>query len=211
MAGFSSTDSSSPGKPFPDLMLNIIFPILIIFCLATGIHPTSVSGHVIPEDELRNQVYLSKREALTRVFEGIHKIKKEARPISQAKTERIEQVSGQKVKERKRVFYTGAADDGKVFATFGKAFANSHPVTQAKFILLMDSKGVIKNILIMEYKGPQRAEIISRDFLAQYVGMSASSDYSIVTSNQGPTASTQALTQAVHRLAATFEALYIEP
>ena len=192
-------------------MKNPLILFLAFLFLVAGIQAGKAFCHVIPEDELRNQVYLSKKEALQQVFQGIRKIRKETRKISSDQADRIGQIIGQNFPDRKWIFYSGEKDGGKLFATLGKAYANSHPPTDAKFILLIDSRGAIRDIHIMEYKGPQRAEMISRGFLDQYVGKSADMDFSTVTSNQGPTPTTQALTQAVRRLAVIFQTLYREP
>lgn len=187
--------------------LNLTF--LILSVVATGLISTPAYSHVIPEDELRNQVYLSSNEALKKVFEGVRKIKKEKRKISPAQQKRIEKISQQKLKSQRIEFYTAKKDGQKVYATIRKATANSHPVTEAKFVLLIDSQGQVKNLHIMEYRGPQRAEIISHAFLDQYLNKSAESDFSVVTSNQGPTASVQALSQAVHKLLTLHKVLYL--
>ena len=167
-------------------------------------------SHVIPEDELRNQVYLSTNEALKKVFEGVRKIKREKHKISSAQKNQIEKITQQKLESPRVEFYTAKKDDRKIYATIGKASANSHPVTEAKFVVLIDSIGQLKNIHIMEYRGPQRAEIISRAFLDQYLSKSAESDFSTVTSNQGPTPSTQALNQAVHKILILYKVLYMD-
>jgi hypothetical protein len=186
--------------------LNLI--CLLSICIAGGSAATPAYSHVIPEDELRNQVYLTTNEALKKVFEGVRKIKREKHKISPAQQKRIEEISHQKIKNQRVEFYTARTDDQKVYATIGKASANSHPVTEAKFILLIDSQGQVKNLHIMEYRGPQRAEVISRAFLDQYLGQSAESDFRTVSSNQGPTPSVQALSQAVHKLLTLYKVLY---
>ena len=172
--------------------LNLLFLLLSI--VVTSLISSPAYSHVIPEDELRNQVYLSTNEALKKVFEGVRKIKKEKR----------------KIKDRRIEFYTAKKDGQKIYATIGKTSANSHPVTKIKFVLLINSQGRAKSIHIMEYRGPQRAEIISRPFLDQYLDKSAESDFSTVASNQGPTPSAQALTQAVHKILISYKALYLE-
>lgn len=170
--------------------LNLIFIFLSV--AAISLISVPAYSHVIPEDELRNQVYLSTNEALKKVFEGVHKIKREKR----------------KTKDQRIEFYIAQKNDQKIYATIGKATANSHPVTKAKFVLLIDSQGQVKDLHIMEYRGPQRAEIISRTFLDQYMNKSAETDFSAVTSNQGPTPSVQALSQAVHELLILYKILY---
>ena len=171
--------------------LNLLF--LLLSVVVTSLISSPAYSHVIPEDELRNQVYLSTNEALKKVFEGVSKIKREKHKISSAQQKRIEEISHQKIKNLRIEFYTARTDDQKIYATIGKTSANSHPVTKAKFIVLIDSNGQLKDIHIMEYRGPQRAEIISRTFLDQYLSKSSESDFNTVTSNQGPTPSTQAL------------------
>ena len=167
-------------------------------------------SHVIPEDELRNQVYLSTNEALKKVFEGVRKIKREKHTVSSAQKNQIEKITQQKLKSQRIEFYTARANDQKIYATIGKASANSHPVTEVKFVLLIDSQGLLKDIHIMEYRGPQRAEIISRTFLDQYLSKSAESDFSTVASNQGSTPSTQALNQAIHKILILYKVLYMD-
>lgn len=191
-------------------MKNLYLVFLSLSIALTSLTATPSYSHVIPEDELRNQVYLTTNEALKKVFKSIRKINKEKRKISSALQKRIEEVSQKKFKDSRIEFYTAQADDQKVYATIGKASANSHPATEAKFVLLIGSQGKVKNLHIMEYRGPQRAEIISRAFLDQYLNKSAESDFSAVTSNQGPTASTQALNQAVHKILILHKVLYLD-
>jgi hypothetical protein len=184
-------------------------PILLSLVLIVLLSTPSYS-HVVPEDQLRNQIYLSTNEALKRVFEGVRKIKKEKQNISPMQQKRIEKITHQKSKNRRTEFYTAHSGSQKIYAAIRKVYANSHPVTEAKFVMLIDSQGQVKAIHIMEYRGPQRAEIISRVFLDQYLGKSAESDFSTVISNQGPTPSIQALSQAVHKTLTLYKVLYLD-
>ena len=186
--------------------LNLFF--ILYSVAAISLISVPVYSHVIPEDELRNQVYLSTNEALKKVFQGIRKIKREKHKISTAQQKQIQELSQQKFKNQRIEFYTARTDDQKVYATIGKASANSHPVTEAKFVLLINSQGQVKDLHIMEYRGPQRADILSRTFLDQYMNKSAKTDFSAVTSNQGPTPSVQALSQAIHKLLILYKVLY---
>jgi Na+-translocating ferredoxin:NAD+ oxidoreductase RnfG subunit len=186
---------------------NLLFILFTI--VATSMTSTSSYSHVVPQDELNNQVYLSTNEALKKVFEGVRKIKKEKRKISRTQQKQIEDILQRKSKDQRISLYTARKDDRKIYATLGKATANSHPGTEAKFVLLIDSQGQLKDIHIMEYRGPQRAEIISRPFLDQYINKSAESDFSAVVSNQGPTPSVQALSREVHEILVLFKVLYL--
>jgi hypothetical protein len=185
----------------PSVLLSFVLIILFL---------TPSYSHVVPKDQLRNQVYLSSDEALKKVFEGIRKIKKEKRKISRTQQKQIENILQRKFKDQRIEFYTAKKDSQKFYATIGKAAANSHPVTEAKFVLLIDSQGQVKDIHIMEYRGPQRAEIISRRFLNQYMNQSTESDLSMVTSNQGPTPSVMALNQAVQKILVLYKVLYLD-
>lgn len=188
--------------------LNLIF--LLLSVVATSLVSTPVYSHVIPEDELRNQVYLTTNEALKKVFKGVRKIKREKRKFSPAQQKRIEEITHQKQKGQRIEFYTAHTNGQKIYATIGKATANSHPITEAKFVLLIDSQGQIKSLHIMEYRGPQRAEIISSSFLGQYLKKTADSDFRAVSSNKGPTPSVQALSQAVHKILASYKVIYLD-
>jgi len=190
-------------------MKKILF--LLLSFVVTSLNLTPALSHVVPEDQLRNQVYLTTQDALKKVFAGIRRIKKEKRKISTSQQKRIEEISHHTFKDQRIGFYTAHMDDQKNYATIGKATANSHPVTEVKFVVLIGSQGQIQDLHIMEYRGPQRAEMISRTFLDQYLGKSAESDFSVVTSNQGPTPSVTALSQAVYKILAAYKVLYLEP
>jgi len=191
-------------------MKNIKLLFLLLSVVVTSLAATPSYSHVIPEDQLRNQVYLSTNEALKKVFKGVRKIKREKRKITSTQQKQIGNILQRKFKDQRIEFYTARADDMKIYATIGKATANSHPVTKVKFVLLISSQGLAKKIHIMEYRGPQRAEIIARPFLDQYLDKSAGSDFSTMTSNQGPTPSVQALNQAVHKILVSYKVLYLD-
>jgi hypothetical protein len=184
---------------------------ILLFIAATSLTSTSSFSHVIPQDELSNQIYLSANEALKKVFDGVSKVKREKRKISQTQQEQIGNILQRRFKDQRIEFYTAKKGSQKFYATIGKATANSHPVTEAKFVILIDFQGQLKEIHIMEYRGPQRAEIISRPFLDQFINKSSGSDFSVVTSNKGSTPSVQALSQAVHKILALYKVLYLDP
>ncbi len=188
--------------------INILF--LLFSIVLTSLTAAPAYSHVIPEDQLRNQVYLSTRQALQKVFAGVHKIKKESRKLSASQQLQIEKLLQRKIEDRRIEFFTARKDDLTLYATVGKIYVNSHPVTKARFIVLMDSKGQLEECRIMEYQGPQRAEIISRTFLDQFLGKSAESDFSTVTSNQGSTPPVKALIQEVQKTLALYKVLYMD-
>jgi hypothetical protein len=184
-------------------ILNLLF--LLLSVVMTSLMATPSYSHVIPEDELRKQVYLTTNEALKKVFKGIRKIKKEKRKISRAQQKQIENSLHRKIKDQRIEFYSANTDGQKFYATIEKATANSHPVTEVKFVIMIDSQGLVKEIHIMEYRGPQRAEIISRNFLNQYLEKTTESDFTLITSNQGPTTCVQALSRAVHKILVVYK------
>ena len=188
--------------------IKLIFLLLSI--AVTSIITTPSYSHVIPEDQLRNQVYLTTRQALQKVFAGVHKIKKEGRKLSASQERQVEKLLQRNIENPRVEFFTARKDGRKLYATVGKAFANSHPVTKARFVVLMNSQGQLMDCHIMEYQGPQRNEIISRPFLDQFRGKSAESDFTAVTSNQGSTPSVKALTQEVQKTLAIYKVLFLD-
>jgi len=182
---------------------------LFLSFVVTSLNSTHALSHVVPEDQLRNQVYLTTRQALQKVFAGVNTIKKEKRKLTATQQARLEKLLQRKIEDLRFTFFTANKDGQKLYATVGKTFANSHPVTKSTFIILMNSQGQAKEVHIMEYRGPQRAEIISRPFLDQFNGKTAESDFTTVTSNQGPTPSVQALSQEVHEILALYKVLYL--
>ena len=81
--------------------LNLTFALLSF--VLTIFHLTPSYSHVVPEDELRNQVYLSSNEALKMVFEGVRKIKKEKRKISRTQQKQTEDILQKKFKRQRIV------------------------------------------------------------------------------------------------------------
>ena len=57
-------------------ILNLLF--LLLSVVMTSLMATPSYSHVIPEDELRKQVYLTTNEALKKVFEGDGKSKEKS-------------------------------------------------------------------------------------------------------------------------------------
>jgi hypothetical protein len=168
----------------------------------------TVNAHVVPADQLRNKVYLNKTEALKSVFKGIRKLKHRKGHLKDSQVQRIEALTGQSLPSNRVNFYLGTQPDGgKLFAFIETAESNSHPPSKAVVIILVDGKATIRDVQIMEYKGPQRAEIISPEFLNQFVGKTAESDFSTITSNRGNTLPVRSLAEAVNRAAARVQAL----
>lgn len=165
-------------------------------------------AHVVPEDELRNKVYLTKTQVLKEVFSGAKKIRHVKKRLSETQVKSAQETLGQNLRNNRVDFYKGKLVDGRhLHAFIDKAETNSHPPTKAVFLLLIDSTATVVDIRIMEYKGPQRSEIISPTFLNQFKGKSSKSDFSSITSNQGTTQPVQALAQKVRHLAALFSTL----
>jgi hypothetical protein len=188
---------------------NLLF--IFLFIAATSLTSTSSFSHVVPQDELTNQIYLTSNEALKKVFDGVSKVKREKRKISRMQQKQIGNIIQKRFKDQRIEFFTAKKGSQDFYATIRKATANSHPVTEAKFVILIDSQGQVKGIHIMEYRGPQRAEIISPHFLDQYINKSSGSDFGVVTSNKGSTPSVQALSQVVHKILALYKVLYLDP
>lgn len=173
---------------------------------------SSLHAHVVPQDELRNQVYLGKTEALKSVFQGVRKLKHRKGYLTDIQAKQIQELTGNPPATNRVDFYYGTGPGGKgLFAFIETAESNSHPPSKAVAIVLVDAKGAVRDVKIMEYQGPQRAEIISTGFLNQFIGKTAESDFSTVTSNQGRTLPVLSLIQAVSHAAAKVRVLTSNP
>lgn len=178
----------------------MILSVWILLCI-----PLIEAGraHVIPEDELRNKVYLSKLDALKAVFKGVNKIKHRKSHLTESKIQKIEALTGQTPSNSRLDYYYATRNDGKnLYAFIATAESNSHPPSRAVFITLVDGQGSVQDVKIMEYKGPQRAEIISSPFLDQFIGKTAKSSFATISSNQGRSLPVRSLAQAIHHIAA---------
>lgn len=170
----------------------------------------SAFAHVIPDDELRNYVFLNRNQALKQTFEGATRVKLEKKKVTAAHRDFMKSRCKISARENKIAFYSGAIPSGEnLRVVIEKVQANSHPPTKLTFILAFQADGKIHQIRIMNFQGPQRQELISESFLSQFIGKSGDSDFGAVTSNQGPTLTVKALSQSVCKMTSLFKAIYL--
>lgn len=59
-------------------------------------------------------------------------------------------------------------------------------------------------MIFLDYRGLQRDEIVSEEFLSQFIGKDANSDFQMVTSAQGMTVPVQIISNGILKLTAIY-------
>jgi len=168
-------------------------------------------AHVVPNEELKNNVYLTKKEVLKDIFKGARKIRKVKQTVSPQNRKLIETITHHPCHRRNLDLFTGKNGQGEtLFVALESVQANSHPVAKMKVAAVIGPDGHLKNVIMMEYQGPQWQEMPSSEFLKQFSDMNADSDFSTVRSNQGQTRPVQALSNSIQELLVTFKFVFID-
>lgn len=193
---------------FPNSDFNYFLRFFIFIGFWAILLPNPSFAHVVPEDQLRNKVYLTKTQSLKSAFKGSKKILHGKRPITKPQLQKIVQRLHQSIHRNYVDFFSAQfPNNQKYTALFEKASANSHPSTLCKLMVLFDPQGAVSLIKILEYKGPQRAEITSESFLSQFIGKTSDYDFSKTTSNEGKTQTVKAIRDAIRRSAVLFDVI----
>ena len=184
----------------------IIFPILffLIFSLGMG----TVSFSFADEEEYKEEVYLTKKQALEVAFPGNDKIDREKKWLSDSQREAIGKAFGEPVKDRRITWYVGRKA-GKVlgYMAVDHRIGKSFPIT---FMVVINPDGTVRHVEIMVYREPQGWEVRYESFLRQFFGMSAESDFREINSITGATLSVRSVTRGVQKAVAAFKVLYLD-
>lgn len=179
-------------------IIHFIWIIGLIFCL-----PGLAKAHLLQDEEVRSKVYLTKEQALKNAFPDAEKVIAKKIWLDQNHRDFISDLTGENFNKGRQKVYVGKKGKKTTgLAMFDQInIPNQHPII-FKYMVIFQPEGKIKKVVILEYQGLQRDEIVSENFLSQFNMKDANSDFQKVDSSQGMTIAVQVLTTEVLKSAA---------
>ncbi len=161
------------------------------------------------EDERREDVYMTKKEAFAVAFPGAEKIKKEKKWLTDTQREAIGKILGEEYKERRLTYYFGLNEEGQPIGAMviGNEIGRSYPIT---FMVVINPDGTVKDVEIMVYREPHGWEVRFESFLSQFFGRNAGDPFDNINNITGATLSVRSMTRGVKKAVAEFQVLFID-
>ncbi len=159
------------------------------------------------EDERREDVYLTKKEAFALAFPGAEKIKKEKKWLTDTQIEAIGKILGEEYQERRVTYYFGLNAEGQPIGAMviGNEIGRSYPIT---FMVVIHPDGTVKDVEIMVYRESHGWEVRFESFLSQFFGRNARDLFDNINNITGATLSVRSLTRGVKKAVAEYQVLF---
>ncbi len=159
------------------------------------------------EDDRREDVYLTKKEAFAVAFPGAEKIKKEKKWLTDTQKEAIGKILGEEYNERRVTYYFGLNEEGQPIGAMviGNEIGRSYPIT---FMVVINPDGTVKDVEIMVYREPHGWEVRFESFLSQFFGRNAGDLFDNINNITGATLSVRSLTRGVKKAVAEYQVLF---
>ena len=163
-----------------------------------------------PDDNYQPQVFLTKEEALKKVFPDCDEIAYDEITLTDAERNRLQDRLKRKIFEDSFITYIGI-NSGKVagYALITEEVGKFHPYT---FIVSANPKGKIRDIAILVYRESRGAEIAHKRFLYQFKGKSLKNPIRInkdIINITGATMSVVTMCTGVKKVLAVIEEFYL--
>lgn len=160
------------------------------------------------EEEYKQEVYLTKKQAIEKAFPGADEVDREKKWLTDTQRQAIAEVVGEPVKDRRINFYVGRKK-GKTlgYMVIDHRIGKSFPIT---FMVVINPDGTARDVEIMVYREPRGWEVRYESFLRQFFGKSADSDFREINSITGATLSVRSVTKGVQKALAAFKVLYLD-
>jgi len=184
-------------------MRKTIFVFCSLVCLAF-VAPLALAD----EEEYKQEVYLTKKQALAKAFPGADKVDREKKWLTDTQRHAIGKIIGETVEDRRISFYAGRKN-GKTlgYMVVDHRIGKSYPIT---FMVVINPDGTARDVEIMVYREPRGWEVRYESFLRQFFGKDAGSDFREINSITGATLSVRAVTKGVQKALAAFKVLYLD-
>ncbi len=163
-----------------------------------------------PADNYQPQVFLTKEEALKKVFPDCDEIAYDEITLTDEERNRLQDRLKRKIFEDSFIAYIGI-NSGKVagYALITEEVGKFHPYT---FIVSANPKGKIRDIAILVYRESRGAEIAHKRFLYQFKGKSLKNPIRInkdIINITGATMSVVTMCTGVKKVLAVIEEFYL--
>ena len=178
----------------------LLWAVLMTFVFGSALLSAS-------EEERREDVFLTKKEALEVAFPGAEKIKKEKKWLTDAQREAIGNILGEEYKEHRVTYYFGLNEEGQPIGAMviGNEIGRSYPIT---FMVVINPDGTVKDVEIMVYREPHGWEVRFESFLSQFFGRNAGDLFDNINNITGATLSVRSLTRGVKKAVAEYQVLF---
>ncbi len=159
------------------------------------------------EEERREDVFLTKKEAFAVAFPGADQIKKEKKWLTDTQREAIGKILGEEYKERRLTYYFGLNEEGQPIGAMviGNEIGRSYPIT---FMVVINPDGTVKDVEIMVYREPHGWEVRFESFLSQFFGRDAGDPFDNINNITGATLSVRSMTRGVKKAVAEFQVIF---
>lgn len=157
------------------------------------------------------EVYLSRDEALKRIFSTSEKIETKEVKLTEDRKKVIEKKLGYRITENSFTFYVGKTAgkiDGYCFVLSEKG---KHSLIS--FIIAITNEGYIKDIAVLESREVKGAKIGRKRFLRQFTGKSLKDPIRLrkdIDAISGATVSSAAATRAVRKALVIWQELFLD-
>ncbi len=168
-----------------------------------------VQAHMLKEEEIRSKTYLTQKQALDKVFPDADQVTMEKKWLDKTQKKSIQNLTGQPFNQKRVKLNVGIKGGKRIgLAHFDRVVnPGPHPL-DISYMVVFDLDGKIKKVVVLEFKGLQRDELVSETFLSQFIGKSAESGFSSATSSAGFNASVQALCKGIRKSAVIIKTVY---
>jgi len=165
-------------------------------------------GLLAEEKEFELQVYLTKKQALEKSFPGADEVVKEKKWLTKEQSEKIEELSLQKIDAKRLTWYVGKkAGKPMGYMWVGNEIGKSYPIT---FMVVLNVDGTVRDVEIMVYREPHGWEVRYPSFLDQFLGRDSDSDFREINSITGATLSVRGITKGVSKAVSAYKVLYLD-
>ena len=160
------------------------------------------------EEEYKQEVYLTKKQAFEAAFPGADKVDREKKWLTDTQRQAISSAFGETIKDRRINFYVGKKN-GKAlgYMVIDHRIGKSFPIT---FMTVINPDGTTRDVEIMVYREPRGWEVRYESFLRQFFGRNSKSDFREINSITGATLSVRAVTKGVQKALAAYQVLYLD-
>jgi hypothetical protein len=179
-------------------IVHVIWIIGLMFYL-----PGLAQAHALKNEEVWSKVYLTKEQALKNAFPDGEEIVPQKFWTDQKQRKFITDIIGEPFNKSRIKIYVGKKMEKTTgLAIFDQIINPGHNPIQFQYMAVFQPDGKIRKVVMLEYRGLQRDEIVSEKFLSQFNGKNIDSDFKTVNSKQGMTIPVQVLTHGALKLAA---------
>ena len=189
-----------------------IYLVLILVLVFAIVSPcgAQVGFDIEPADNYRPQVFLTKEEALIKVFPDCDEIVYDEIILTDEEKNRVQDRLKRKIFEDSFITYIGI-DSGKVvgYALITEEIGKFHPYT---FIVSVNPKGKIRDIAVLTYRESRGGEVAHKRFLHQFKGKSLKNPIRInrdIINITGATMSVVTMCTGVKKVLAVVEEFYL--